>query len=85
MGTSNGVVGEVDSPGVGPWPLKRESRLVVGEVSSKTEVGKPLRPTITPHHYNGKVPRNCYRHFEACKKVNQWSEAQATEFLAASL
>ena len=83
---SNEDVGEDDSPGVGPWPLKRESRLVGGEVSSRPQVSGPRRPTITPDRYDGKVLWSDYhRHFEACRKVNQWTEEQATEFLAASL
>ena len=83
---SNEVVQEVDSPGVAPWPLKRESRMVGGDVPNKPQGGKPRRPTITPDRYNGKVLWDeYYRHFEACKKVNQWTEEEATEFLAASL
>ena len=77
---------EVCKPHAGPWPLKREARLVGDEVSFQPKEDRPHRPTITPDRYKGKVLWTDYhRHFEACKKVNQWSNEQAAEFLAASL
>ena len=84
--TNNKVVGDVDSPGVGPWPLKRESRLVGDGVLGKAPESKLRRPTIVPDRYNGMALwTDYYRHFEACRKVNLWDEEQAVEFLAASL
>ena len=86
VGSSSEADREDDSPVGGPWPLKRESRLVGNEECGKPHGGRPRRPTITPDRYNGKVLWNdYYRHFEACRRVNQWSEEQSTEFLAASL
>ena len=79
--TCSEVAIDVDSPTVGPWPLKKESRLTGDEVPDKPQGGGPRRPTITPdwymYMYTGKVIwNNYYQHFEACKKVNQWSEEQ---------
>ena len=84
--SSKEVAVEVDSSAVGPWPLKRESRMFGDEVYGKPQVRMPRRPNIVPDRYDGKLVWNEYfQHFESCREVNEWSDEQAAKYLVASL
>ena len=85
-GCTSELPGKVETPSVGPWPLKRESR-VTDEKEMLERVGrKSQRPNIIPDRYNGKVPwKEYFRHFQSCREVNQWSDEQSASYLAASL
>ena len=87
VGTQVGSPPESPRSSAGPWPLKREQRMIIEkEPEGKDLVQPSRRPNITPDRYSGKVPwKEYYRHFESCRVVNQWNEAQAASYLVASL
>ncbi len=78
---------ESKTSSAGPWPLKREPRVIVEkEKEGKDSVPSNRRPNITPDRYSGKVLwKEYFRHFESCRIVNQWNEEQAVSYLSASL
>ena len=70
----------------GPCQLRRDARFIGEDTLRGREAITPPRPYIVPDRFNGKVPWNeFYGHFESCRRVNQWNDEQAAEFLAASL
>ena len=65
--------------------LRRDTRFIEDGLGGRV-YPTPLRPSIVPDRYNGKVPWSEYHgHFESCRRVNNWNDEQAAEFLAASL
>ena len=47
---------------------------------------KQQRPLLVPDRYEGKTTwKDYHHHFEACKEVNGWSDAEAASYLMASL
>ena len=80
------LAGKVDSSSVGPWPLRRESRVCSDDGQRESLERPSRRPNITPDRYSGKVLwKEYYRHFESCREVNRWNDEQAARYLAASL
>ena len=70
----------------GPCQLRRNARFIEEDTLRRRRESTPSRPSIVPDRFNGKVPWNeYYGHFESCRRVNQWNDVQAAEFLAASL
>lgn len=81
-----GPVERTDADKVGPWDLKRESRVIGVDKMNERVQPAPRRPNIVPDRYNGKIPWNEYfGHFDSCRLVNRWDESQSAEYLAASL
>ena len=71
-----------------PMPINVRTGHIPVTMSKKT-VSDPVkrqRPLLVPDRYDGKTAWREYRHhFDACKDINGWEDAEAASFLMASL
>ena len=85
LGTEVTFTGNADRLRTERIQLRRGPRFIEDGPSERVDP-TPTRPSIVPDRYNGKVPWSEYHgHFESCRRVNNWTDDQAAEFLAASL